>query len=283
MGCLGSSRCPVCVVFLLAALSGCQALHRYRDVTVLARDADTGMPIPGAEVRFSYPHSQQEFAPWVSAGPTGGDGTARLRAAPYGELDVALEASAAGYLPERKSVPVEVVQAIDPPSLFGSAPTRAPHFTLLMYSADPRPTVELVVTTGYRGEVAVEVMPQERAAHVPGQRQFRFPVPPSGVVQAVGPPLLAHVTIPSFTACYADGTPIPREAKGPQVGFWFLQSGDRYLRFLVGTQVDFATQSRTEEGEGRKGSSVGGSGKGGGRGRRGGSRGGNQPPSDAGS
>src|SRR5258708_1824758 len=105
MGCYRLARYLFGTDLLLVVAPRCQALHCYRPVTILARDAETGKPLPEAEVRISYPSSRAQFAPWESVNSTGDDGIVHLRAAPSGDFDVALTAKAKGYLTEEKSIP----------------------------------------------------------------------------------------------------------------------------------------------------------------------------------
>jgi hypothetical protein len=251
-GCL---LCPV----LLLALFGCQALYRYRDVPVLARDAETKQPIPGAEVRIYYPLTPASRAPWASSGETGQDGLARLRAAPCDDAGAHVEVTAAGYLFEGKDLPDEFVQT-------GAAGGPGP-FVFELYAA-PRAAVELVLPTGYRGRVKAEVLAREDAPRTPGQRCFRFDVPPSGVVQVIGPELLRRLLPPDFHARYADGAPLNSEACDAQVGFWPLACEGGYQVFLAGTRAEFEDARRDY----RQGASSSDGrpqrGKGGGRGRR---------------
>lgn len=249
---------------LLLALGGCQALYRYRDVPVLARDAETKQPIPGAEVRIYYPLTPASRAPWTSSGETGQDGVARLRAAPCGDAGARVEVTVAGYLFEGKDLPDEFVQA-------GKS---AGPFVMDLY-AGPRAAVELVLPAGYRGRVKAEVVVNEDAPCAPGQRCFRYEVPPSGVVRVAGPVLLRRVLPPDFRACYADGTPLSAEAHDDQVGFWPLACEGGYQVFFAGTRAEHDNALRDYRKAGRPavGAPSHGQGGGGGRGRYG--RGGN--------
>src|ERR1700733_2519280 len=183
------TRCLIYPVLLLALACGCQTLHRYRPVAVLARDAETKKPIPGAEVQLSYPLTQASLAPYNSRGTTPEDGIVRLRAAPYGDLGVRVEANAPGYMYEEKYLTVAEVQAIEPAHWFEDVDRRPAAVVLELY-ADPHPTVELVVPTDYRGRIKAQFHIEPDAPCPPGQRCFTFTVPPSGVVQMIGPPLL---------------------------------------------------------------------------------------------
>lgn len=278
------ARCLVYPLFLLAAVPGCQAFHMYRPAVILAQDAETKKPIPGAEVHLTYPLALSSSAPWEPVGVTGSDGTVRLKAAPYGEAGILLDVTAAGYMTEQKSYPVEAVKAIEPPGLFDSDRQRPVNFVVEMYAA-PAPAVELVLPTGYHGTVTATVQIQEDAPITPGQRLFSYPVPPTGIVQLTGPPLLGRVHTPDFRARYADGTVLSRQAKDEEIGFWCLKSEGATEIFVVGTRAEYDELRHSESGDDGKSRSSGGKGGGGGRGggKRGGGRGGSQPPSDPGS
>jgi hypothetical protein len=153
--------------------------------------------------------------------------------------------------------------------------------------AGPRPTVELVVPSGYRGVIKAEVQIQEDAPCQPGQRYFSYEVSPSGAVQVAGPALLRRVFslgVYSLDVCakYADGTVLSRDAKDAEVGCWWLKCEGSTHFFLVGTRKEYDALRHSEEREGggeeRRPS---GGGRGEGRGRRG--RGGSQSSSSSGS
>jgi hypothetical protein len=238
MGHRRPARCLLYPVLLLAAGPGCQALYSYRPVEVLARDAETRQPIPGAVVEISYPLSPTSSAPWNSSGTTGEDGTARLQAAPCGDAGIMVAVRADGYLFNEKNLPTEAVTAAEPGPRFGAGEPRPVHFVVDLY-AGPQPTVELVLPVGYRGLVKVEVQVRDDAPCQPGQRCFRYVVPPSGVVQVTGPPLLRCVFCSDFRARYADGTPLGKDAKGQEPGFWWLRREGVYECFFVGTRAEY--------------------------------------------
>jgi hypothetical protein len=227
------------------------------------KDADTGEPLPGAEVRLSYPRTDSPLAPGDQFGTTGADGVALLRAAPYGDTGVVVGAAAKGYMPEEQFLSIKALEEAGPARVI-----------LAVYSG-PRPTVELVLPMGYRGVVHADVHIDEEAPCPRGQRCFRFEVPPSGVVQVSGPALLRRVDSPDFRARYTDGPPLTREAKDDEVGLWGLKSqGNRYT-FLVGTHSQYTIyRSRPSEESTGDGGGKRSSGRGQGKHRRGG-----QPPS----
>jgi hypothetical protein len=264
------ARCLLYPALLLAPAPGCQALHRYRPVPVLVRDAETKKPIPGAEVKISYPAAREVLAPWESLGTTEADGIARLRAEPYQETGLVVEATAQGYLFEELSVAAETIEAIEPAHFFEKVEQRPAALVLEMY-AEPNPTVELVVPTGYRGLVKVEVQIQEDATFPAGQRCFRYPVSVAGVAQVKGPPFLRRVFSADYRACYADGTPLRQHGDPEEVGLHWLKYDDTDQYFVVGTQRDYDSyrrEMRRTGGQSQPARSGTGSGGGGRRGRR---------------
>jgi hypothetical protein len=110
-----------------------------------------------------------------------------------------------------------------------------------------------------------------------GERCFRFKVPASGEVQLRGPALLGRVAPHDFQAQLADGTPLCRDPKGLNFGFWAVKNEGDHLTFLVGTRAEFEAIRRAElqESGSTPGRPSGGSSSGG---RRGGK--GNVAPSD---
>ncbi len=278
MGIRLPARCLICPVLLLAFLSGCQAFYRYRPAPILVQDADTKQPIPDVAVRLAYPMAPHAVAPWESSAATGGDGIARLRAAPYGEAGIVVNANARGYMSEEKILSVSLVESLDPPGLFENVEQRKPCYVIEMY-AEPRPSVELVVPTGYRGVVKADVEIREELPCPPHQRCFRYTVSAAGTVKVTGPLLLRRVFTPDFHACYADGKPLPRDARDDEVGFWWIKSEGNQHSFLVGTQSELALYRPRPIAPGDDQPSGGkrGVGKRGGGGRRGGG----QPPTDA--
>ena len=243
MGKLRLARCLLCLVFLLALIPGCQVLYRYRPVPVLVRDAETKKPIANAEVHLSYPLSRDSLAPFDSSERTGSDGVAHLRAAPYGDFGVRVEASAAGYMTDQKEVSTESIQRLEPAHPFEETTRREPQVVVEMYS-EPRFAVELIVPPGYRGPIKVEIEPQEDVAVPAGQRCFRYEVV-DGFVRIKGPALVLRRVYPSdYRARYADGTPLTGEMTLLKVGFRWLRGRDNEQYFVVGTQPEYDMQRR---------------------------------------
>jgi hypothetical protein len=234
------------LVFLLVLASGCQVLYRYRPVPVLVRDAETKKPIANADVHLSYPLARDSLAPFDSSQRTGVDGIAHLRAAPYGDFGVRVEASAAGYLPDQISISTESIQRIEPVHPFENAERRKPEFVVEMY-AEPRFTVELIVPSGYRGRIRAEVEPRDDIAVPPGQRSFCYEVV-DGFVRIKGPSLVLRRVYPSdYHARYADGTPLTGEMTLQKVGFRWLRGQDKEQYFVIGTQPEYDMQRRYAE------------------------------------
>jgi len=209
----------------------------------------------------------------------GGDGVARLSAAPCGDIGVEVGASAAGYLSESLDLTTGAVAKLQPAGWFETVAQRPADFVVEMYSG-PEFTVELVLPTGYRGLVRADVLVQDGATPTPGERCFRYDVPPSGEVVVVGPPQLRRVFPAGFHARYADGTPLGPEMDEAKVGFRWLKQDGRTNVFVVGTKPEFdgyckglaqdAPAAKAQSSDGSKG----GGGRGGRRSRGGGGGGG---------
>ena len=135
----------------------------------------------------------------------------------------------------------------------------------------PLPTVELLLPAGYRGVVQLEFQIPEDAAGQPGQRQFTFAVPPSGLVCVTGPAVLKRFPAPIVTAKFADGTPISlkKEKEDWEIGLWTVKFETQKSTYFVGSMSEFAQyrlQHPPENNEVVR-STAGGKGGGGGKGR----------------
>ena len=274
------ARRLVHVVFLVAAAPGCQVFTAYRPVEVLVQDIESKQPIPGATVHLSYPSTPRGDAPRESTETTRENGVAVVQIAPCSDLDILVEVQAPGHLSEYKNLPMEAARELGSGHWYQQADERPIHIVMELY-ADPSPTVELVLPAGYHGVVRVEMQSRNIVPSPPGQRCFRYNVSAAGDVQIVGPPLLRRVAAPDFRAVYADtGVSLSREARGSEVGLWWLHTEGSNLLFLVGSQYDYENYRGYESMEPatKQAMSGGGKGKGGGRGGRHG-----QQPPDGGS
>jgi hypothetical protein len=261
-------------VALLAIGAGCMTISRERPLPVQAIDAETKQPIRGAGVQVNYAVSPPAWETWgASSGNTGSDGIARLWAAP-GDAGITVQAAAIGYLSDRRDVTAASVQAIQPVGLFESVNSRPAAVVVELY-AEPRPAVELVLPAGFRGQVRAEVLPREDDPAMPGERTFRFEVPPGGAVAVTGPLILKRVFAPDFRLTFADNTPLSRNAKETDVGYWWLKSDGTTQVFFVGTQGEFDTARRAlglDDAKQQRSTQNGRGGGGQGGGRRGGGR-----------
>ena len=241
--------CLTWSILVFLALPGCHALYRDRPVSVLVRDAETKAPIPGAEVQIA---SASGHLPKVTAATTAGDGVARLKVNPTAEIAYTVLVDAAGYLSDEQDVSVEALRGITPAG--GDSPT--PTLVVEVF-AGPRPTVELVVPTGYRGVLRAQVHGREDAPYPPGQRTFSYAVPANGAVEVVGPPVFLHGLAPDIRARYADGTPLSRDAKDNEVGLrWVNREGDEHI-FVVGTRAEWDDLRKSLEKNEPRGHSAG--------------------------
>jgi uncharacterized membrane protein YgcG len=269
---------PLCLLF---TITGCHMLHPDQTIPVAVVDAETKMPIAGAEISLWSP-ADKSTGKLEPSGTTGPDGVARIKASFPKEADVLIGVSAPGYLRD------EVDRL-----LAGKAPGAPPDGAIVEVFKGPRPTIELVVPTDFRGELKVEVKVQEEAQNPQQQRVFRYSVP-SGVVRpagglfgpppsvlVLGPPVIrADGRLgPEFRGIYANGSPMPAEPKDTEVVLRWVRSEGMDQFFVVGTKIDEESARRAAEKSMRLRDSSGqdkggGKGKGGGGGGGGGGRGG---------
>jgi hypothetical protein len=214
---------------------------------VLVRDAETKKPIAMAEVGVSYPVSQSPFAPPDSSSMTGSDGIARFWVAPFGD-GIGVDATAAGYLPERKEIAVTTIEKIPPVHLFQSSDQRPASVIVELY-AEPQFDIEFIVPAGYRGIVKADVDLQDRVSFPRGQRRFSYVVSPTGEVEVRGPSLLRRLLPQSYHARYADGTPLSGDMKAKKVGFRWLRQDGKQQYYVVGTQNEYDQFARDGIGE----------------------------------
>ena len=208
---------PVAVIILLVPFSGCQTLHQLTPVDVQVRDAETNAPIEGAHVRIWYPSTHSV----AMSGVTGQDGLVRIQSPPIEDSPLMFEAMARGYLPHQSGQPIERTSAA----------------AILEMYAEPRPIVELVIPTGYRGTVKTTISVQNNIKAEPRARLFSYPVPSSGVVTIALPSIFPRGITPDIRTRYADGTPLPRDAKDYELGCrWLKADPESEYLFVIGTQ-----------------------------------------------
>jgi hypothetical protein len=264
-------QCLSCAALLFAFCTGCQTLEGRRPVSVQVIDADSKQPIPQAQTRVSYPLAGNFLPPGPSSGRTGNSGVAQLSASAHTDTDALLEVYADGYIAEHRFLTVEKVREIKSAGLFESLDKRPANFIVEVYSDQPLPTVELVAPTGYHGVLQLEFQIPEDAPGQPGQRQFTFAVPPSGLVCVTGPAVLRRFPAPIITAKFADGGPISlkKEMEDWETGLWTVKFETKKSTYFVGTKSEFAQyrlQHPPENNEVVR-STAGGKGGGGGKGR----------------
>ena len=273
-------QCLFCAAFLFAFCSGCQTLDWRRPVSVQVIDADSKQPIAEAQTRISYPLAGNFLPPGPSSGRTGNSGIAQLSASSHTDTDALLEVYAEGYIAEHRFLNVEKVKEIKPARLFESLDRRPANLVVEVYSDQPLPTVELLLPAGYRGVVQLEFQIPEDAVGQPGQRQFTFAVPPSGLMCVTGPAVLKRFPAPIVTARFADSTPISlkKDKEDWEIGLWTVKFETQKSTYFVGTKAEFAQYRLAHPPENNEvvRSTAGGKGGGGGgkgRGRRGSSQG----------
>ena len=268
------------VGLLLAASTGCHTLQPSTPLAVHVQDVETHAPVPGATVRLWRfgPHADERDQ-GITAGA---DGIAHAHLAPPDEGGVMVEVSAPGYLSSQTTLPSDIANALA--SAKPLHPYKGPPlaFTMEMF-AGPRPVVELIVPAGYRGMVKAEIRARGDGPWPPGQRAFTYTVPATGgVVHVDGPLVFGQEPGPEVIAKFADGTPLPMDAKNGEVAFRWVRRNGNDIYFAVGTLGDADAVRRTlgnisdsappskSSDKGGGGGGRGGRGGGGGRGGRGG-------------
>jgi hypothetical protein len=245
-------------------------LHRTRPITIQVRDAETQQPIAGARIEIK---NIEASATGVESGTTGADGIVRLQDSVH-DAAIGVQATARGYLFEQTYIPGETVRGIPPAPLFGKDSPRPVAFTVELY-AQPRPEVELVVPSCYRGTVKVSVKLTPEQTFPPGQRLFSFPVGANGEVEVTGPLFLKRAQPVDFGMRYADGLPLTRNAEKGEPGYWWLRHEGSYDYFFIGSRGDYnIVRSEAAHDSGRPARSGGGGRGGRGGGRHGGGMGG---------
>ena len=267
------------LLVVLPTVTGCHALHPTPTIPIVVRDAETKEPIPGAEIRLWSP-ADNSTGRQEPTGTTGPDGVARIKADYSKVADVLIGVTAQDYLPDQ----VDRVLA-------GKVPGSPPGGAIVEMFRGPRPVIEVIVPSDFRGEFKVEVKPQEDTQNPERKRVFTCKVPPAGlrpaggfdftpvVVHVSGPPILsAEGRIgPEFHGLYADMTPMPAEPKDKDIVMRWVRSEGPDQYFIVGTKVDQLSAQRAAEkqiGPREKSSPNKSGGKGGGGGARGGMGGG---------
>jgi hypothetical protein len=262
-------RTAMAATAILTLVPGCVMLPGDRPVTVLVRDAETLQPIAGAEVSISCPLSRSFTGPTLVRATTEAAGLsrglARLQVAPGGDSVTLMQTEAPGHLAETKEIAADAIAAIERPGWFERLDRRPPSFTVDLYAA-PRPQVELTVPVGFRGPVKVRTEIVEAGATA-GQRNFSYPVS-AGEAVVSGPALLRHLAPSDYSARFADGVPLVRNAKESAIGFWWLRKETDIDIFFVGTEAECNAAVAADKLSGSGGRSSGGSG-GGGRGHKG--------------
>jgi hypothetical protein len=258
-------------LLLLAVAPGCLSLPGDRPLPVQVIDAETKQPVRAATVQIVYPFAPSPWEARGSTATTADTGIARLRVS-ADDPAVTLEVAALGYLSDEQPVPAPAVKALPAPGWFENTDRRPAALVVELYAA-PRPTVDLVLPPGFRGKVRAALRVVDDAPAVPGLRHFSADIPPTGVADVVGPPVLRRAFATDFRLRYADGTRLSQNARESEVGYWWLSTEGDVQVFLVGTKADFDAAVRTGEatpvGNPRSGGQGGGKG-----GRRGGRRGG---------
>ena len=138
----------------LVNLTACVSFHKYRQVDVAVVDAESGGPIPGANITVVYVHPEAIILnhPENTTGITDDDGRASLSVANYRD-GVVWYAEAPGYLDHRAAVWARAERVpeefLDDPSSIS-----ADRATIRLYQQPP-PKATIVIPDDYRGPVRI--------------------------------------------------------------------------------------------------------------------------------
>ncbi|VTS02688.1 unnamed protein product [Gemmata massiliana] len=257
---------------LAACATGCQTFQPSTPLTVRVRDAETQAPVPAAIVRvWRFGSHSEERDQTITAGA---DGIAHTRLAPPDEGGVMVEVTAPNHLPTQTTLPHDVVDALASTKRFHPY-TGPPLEVTIDVFAGPRPTAELVLPVGFRGTIKAEIRVRADGSWPAGQRAFSYTVPENGVVRVEGPAVFGLGSGPDIVAKFADGTPLPKEAKNEEIALRWVRREGTDVSFVVGTSADLDAIRRTlGGGESERSQRASPSGQGGGRRGGGGGRGG---------
>jgi uncharacterized membrane protein YgcG len=276
----------ICLLVPIVAC-GCQTLSRDRPIGVEVVDAETKKPVPGAQVKITYPMSQTGVSLQQSTIPAGGDGIAHLKVASTSDYGIILEAFAEGYLRDDLNVSSASVQRIAPAGIFENPDHRAANYRLELYSV-PDFSIELIVPLGYHGVVRAKTKFEKDVSFPARQRLFQFEVAKSGTVELAGPAILRQILPVDYIASFTDGNPLSKTPDDLTVGIKYWKMDGAEQLFVVGTKIEIdgyvrsssspSIDSSTRSSGGRgNGSGGGGRRRGGGGGAGSGGSGGGSP------
>jgi hypothetical protein len=252
-------------VALAVAIAGCQTMQPNRPLTILVRDAETQAPIANARIHL---HAMEGHLPGADTGNAGDDGIIHLQAPGHDTRAIGIEAEAKGYMEANTFVSSESLKAIEPSPRFGKDKPRPVAVTVDLY-AGPRPSVELVIPTGYHGVIKTDRAIEHDLACPKGQRRFSFPVAADGSAHVTGPGMLERVDVADYRFRYEDNAPISSKADTTPLGFWWLRHEGNVDYFVIGDKGDYMlarTEMASDGGESTPQRNSGGGQRGGGRG-----------------
>lgn len=266
-----------CCLFISTMAMGCQTLSGDRPLAVEVIDAESKKPITNAQVKLTYPMAQSGVSLQESTTPVSGDGIARIKVSSTSDYGVILAASADGYLSTDLTISNDSVRHLSAAGVFDRGDHRAPNYRLELY-AGPDFSIELAVPTGYRGLIRAKPKFEDQFTFRAGLRHFQFNVSSNGQVELAGPAVLRHILPVDYSATFADGTAIAKNADETIVGikYWKMEGADQL--FVVGTKSEiegFVRTNTPDPTDAPRSSGGRGSGPGGGGHHRGGGGGGN--------
>lgn len=204
--------------------NGCIAFYSHRSVEVSVHDAETNVPVAGAQVGVWYRYMMIANAPKPTSAVTDERGIAVVPATTFESQE--WSASAAGYLAGSR----------------GSDPDHPKRMEFRLYR-QPAPRLTIIVPDGYRGPLKIDRRPiphwvQDQV----GKREFTFRSSHTGYVAIAATPLLWRRSFSDLLTevRYESGQRVPvDDYKSPsRVALrWITCLGARDL-YVVGTEQD---------------------------------------------
>lgn len=218
--------------------SGCIAFYDHSQCHFKVFDAEQNKPVEGAVVSVSYILYKMPVLnfPKPTETMTNQNGLAELKVA--NSFARILDISAEGYTPLR----IWGFQH-DWPIIDNFKNQNENEFIVPIYR-NPKPTIEIIVPDGYRGPVALDLIPDEKLIQEkPGKRNFSYKMMPNGYIPVQASPLLYEIdNIYSITARHENGNSISSIQDSPEsIDFRLVVSSGFEAKkhlYIIGTEKE---------------------------------------------
>ena len=220
------------ILLCLPFCGGCIAFYTYEKYHAKVIDAEANVPVNDVTINIRY----LTMVPYLNpARPvevtTRQDGSAAFSVADYASAKWRIKAE--GYLPIYE-------YGYRVPDIFN---IETGNNVIIPIYQKPEPKIEIIVPDGYRGPVALHLIPANKwIQETPGKRAFSFTMMPNGYVPVQASLLFHDIDIFSITARYENGKKIscPRyKPDGPNdiCLLWVYSMGEKIL-YSIGTEKE---------------------------------------------